>query len=79
MKYILFEDFSGDPVPIIFPNRIDFAEFREQIPYSKVLSAGYIQLRGQSFTCHGESKGLEARSRREDAAIIQEKFQNPEV
>ncbi len=79
MKYILFEDFSGDPVPIIFPNRIDFAEFREQIPYAKVLSAGYVQMRGAAFACHGESKGLETRSRPGDAAIIQEKFQNPEA
>ncbi len=40
MKYIIFEDFSGDPTPIIFPNRIDHADMREQMPYTKALSAG---------------------------------------
>lgn len=79
MKYIMFEDFSGEPVPIIFPNRVDFAEFREQIPYSKVLAAGYVQLRAQGFACHGESKSLEAKSRPEDAAILQDKFTNPDA
>lgn len=79
MKYILFEDFAGDPVPVIFPNRIDFMEFREQMPYAKVLAAGYVQLRGQAFACHGESKSLGVRSRPGDAAIIQERFTSPEA
>ena len=35
MKYIMFEDFSGAPVPIIFPNRINFDEMREQMPYTR--------------------------------------------
>ncbi|WP_022663149.1 hypothetical protein [Paucidesulfovibrio longus] len=78
MKYIMFEDFSGDPVPVIFPRRIDFAELREQIPYPTVLSAGYVQLRGTDFACHGEARGLYAEARPEDAAIISERFTNPE-
>ena len=79
MKYIMFEDFSGAPVPIIFPKRIDFSEMREQIPYTKVLSAGYVQLSGASFSCHGESKSLVAAARPEDSGIITAKLTNPDI
>jgi len=79
MKYIMFEDFSGAPVPVIFPKRIDFAEMREQIPYTKVLAAGYVQLDGAVFTCHGESKSLAVAARQEDAAVIAAKLTNPEL
>jgi hypothetical protein len=70
MKYILFEDFSGKPVPIIFPERIEFAEFREQMPYATVIAAGRVSLRAGAFACDGESKTLEVASRPEDATII---------
>lgn len=79
MKYIMFEDFSGAPVPIIFPKRIDFTEMREQIPYTKVLSAGYVSLSGSSFACHGESKSLAVAARAEDAAVIAAKLTNPDL
>lgn len=80
MKYIMFEDFSGAPVPIIFPKRIDFAEMREQIPYTKVLSAGYVHVTGAGgFACHGESKSLETGARSEDAGIISAKLANPDL
>ncbi len=78
MKYIMFEDFSGDPVPIIFPNRVDFVEMREQIPYRTVLSAGYVQHRSSGFACHGEAKELNAESRPGDAAVIAAKLESPE-
>lgn len=77
MKYIIFEDFSGDPVPFIFPNRVDHAEFREQMPYATILSAGYVQVREGSFSCHGEARGMAA-SRPEDAGIIASKLENPD-
>ncbi|WP_320171821.1 hypothetical protein [Maridesulfovibrio sp.] len=78
MKYIMFEDFSGDPLPIIFPNRIGYLEFREQIPYTNVISAGYVQMRPDGITCHGEAKELEKTARPEDAEIISEKLDKPE-
>ena len=74
MKYILFEDFSGDPVPILFPNRIDFEQIREHIPYPKVLAAGYVELRKGKFACHGESTMLGVGSRPQDAQVLDEKF-----
>ena len=79
MKYIMFEDFSGTPLPIIFPKRIDFTEMREQIPYTKVLSAGYVHVTGCGFACHGESKSLAAQARGEDALIIAAKLANPDL
>ena len=68
MKYIMFEDFSGAPIPVIFPNRIDHLEMREQMPYTKVLSAGYIspraggipvprQLQGAGGARRGQRRG----------------------
>ncbi len=81
MKYIMFEDFSGAPVPIIFPKRIDFSEMREQIPYTKVLAAGYVHVSGTdaSFACHGESKSLAVQARPVDADIIAAKLANPDI
>lgn len=79
MKYIMFEDFSGAPVPIIFPKRIDFGEMREQIPYTKVLSAGYVHYNGAAFACHGDSKSLAVQARPEDAGIIAAKLTNPDL
>ena len=79
MKYIMLEDFSGAPVPVIFPKRIDFAEMREQIPYTKVLSAGYVHVVASGFACHGESKSLEVQARPEVAAIIAAKMANPDM
>jgi len=79
MKYIMFEDFSGAAMPIIFPKRIDFTEMREQIPYTKVLSAGYVHVSGGAFACHGESKSLAVQARAEDAAVISAKLANPDI
>lgn len=78
MKYIMFEDFGGEPVPVIFPNRIGYEEMREQIPYSKVLSAGYVQMRAGEFFTHGEAKELQAKSRAEDADLITHRLTDPE-
>lgn len=78
MKYIMFEHFSGAPVPIIFPNRVGFLELREGIPYSKIISAGYVQLRQDRIVCHGQAKELDTKSRPEDAEIIREKLSRPE-
>lgn len=78
MKYIMFEDFSGAPVPVIFPNRIHFVEMREQMPYTKVLSAGYVSHTGEGFRCHGQSKGLQIQAIAEDGGIIASKFDDAE-
>ncbi|THB65114.1 MAG: hypothetical protein D6E12_13390 [Desulfovibrio sp.] len=74
MKYIMFRDFSGQPVPIIFPERIGFGEMREQMPYAEVISAGRVALRQGEFVVHGKSGELGSESRLEDAEIILEKL-----
>lgn len=76
MKYIIFEDFSGHAVPVLFPDRIRHEELREVIPYSKVLSAGYVSSLDGDFRCHGESKELDARARPEDDAVIAGHFRD---
>lgn len=74
MKYIIFEDFSGHPVPFIFPHRVDHADMREQLPYTRVLSAGYVDIVDGAFRCHGGAPELQVSARNEDAAIIAAKF-----
>lgn len=79
MKYIMFEDFSGEAVPVLFPARIEFLEIREQIPYATVLSAGFAQLRDSRVVCHGESETLGATARPEDGDLITKRLANPEL
>ncbi len=78
MKYIMFEDFSGRPLPIIFPNRIAHDELREQIPYSTILSAGYIKPTQDGFVCFGKAKGLGKEALPEDGDMIRELFDKKE-
>ena len=72
MKYLIMEDFSGQPVPFIFPRRVDHADMRDQLPYSKALSAGYLELAGETLLCSGGNAELECASRPEDVEIIRE-------
>lgn len=74
MKYIIFEDFSGRPVPFLFPQRVDHGDMRDQLPYAKVLSAGYGELKDGVFRCYGGSTELAATAASTDAAVIAEKF-----
>jgi hypothetical protein len=78
MKYIMFEDFSGTAVPVIFPNRINHEEMREQMPYTKVLSAGHVILKEGVFSCYGSSKALKAEIAADDAKVIAAKFGDAE-
>jgi hypothetical protein len=78
VKYIVFEDVGGKQIPILFPAKIMHVEMREQIPYSKVLSAGYVFHDESGFVCRGGSKELNARSRAEDGQIITDFFRESE-
>lgn len=73
MKYLIVEDFSGQAVPFVFPRRVDHADMREQLPYSRVISAGFAELGPDGFVCSGGNAelGLSARPE-EDAAILAE-------
>lgn len=70
MKYVIFEDFAGHPAPMLFPSRISHAEIREMVPYSTVLSAGYVEFDGQAFRVHGQSASLKAKSAPGDLEAI---------
>lgn len=74
MKYLIAEDFAGQPVPFIFPERVTHADMREQLPYTRILSAGYVTFADGSFTCSGGDIDLNVFARPEDAAIITESF-----
>lgn len=73
MKYLILQDFSGQTVPFIFPERVDHAEMREQLPYGQLLSGGYIKFGPDSFQCYGGNAELNIKARQnEDLAIIKE-------
>ena len=74
MKYIIFEDFSGEPAAFLFPQRVDHADMREQMPYAKVLSAGWVEFDGERFQCSGGSLELNVQARREDVDVISGQF-----
>jgi hypothetical protein len=75
MKYLILEDSAGHPVPILFPNRIEHEEMREQMPYGKVLGGGFVDLKVGRFICHGEAPALLIKSRGdEDAQVIEAHF-----
>ena len=71
MKYLICEDFGGHQIAFLFPDRVDHADMREQLPYAHVLSAGYVQLENEVFLCYGGSKELNINARpEEDKNII---------
>ena len=76
MKYLIMEDFSGQPVPFIFPRRVDHADMRDQLPGS-LKSHFFRTCAGNrapgGFSCHGGNAELNVKARpEEDAAIITE-------
>ena len=65
MKYLIMEDFAGQPVSFVFPRRVDHGDMREQLPYG-------------AFRCHGGYAELDIVARPEDEAILMEAFQKAE-
>ena len=73
MNYLIVEDFAGQAVCFLFPRRVDHADMREQLPYAKVISAGFAELNNGEFLCSGGSHELGANARPdEDAKILTE-------
>lgn len=70
MKYLIMEDFSGQAIAFLFPRRVDHEDMREQLPYAKVISAGYLELDAGQFKCSGGYPALGLNAREEDLAII---------
>lgn len=74
MKYLIAEDFSGQPVAFIFPDRVTHADMREQLPYTRILSAGYVTVENGAFTCSGGDADLDIFARPGDSEIISASF-----
>ena len=70
MKYLICQDFSGQSVPFLFPDKVAHADMREQLPYTEALAAGYVELRNGVFLCSGGDAELGLAARPEDAACI---------
>ena len=74
MKYIILEDFSGQPAPFLFPDKVAHIDMRDQLPYANLLSAGYIALVDGRMVCSSGHAELNMSSRPEDAECITEFF-----
>ncbi len=74
MKYLLVEDFSGQAIPFLFPDRVDHEDMRNQLPYGKVLGAGEVVLCDGRFVCSGGNAELGLTAKDDDAAVIQQAF-----
>ncbi len=72
MKYLIVQDFSGQEVPFIFPRRVDHLDMREQIPYTHVVAAGFVEFGPDGFICYGGNAELGVSARPQDAGIVQE-------
>lgn len=70
MKYLICQDFSGQPVPFLFPDKVAHADMREQLPYVETLAAGYVELQDGLFVCSGGDAELGLAARSGDAACI---------
>jgi hypothetical protein len=70
MHYLIVEDFSGQPVPFLFPRRVDHADMRDQLPYAHVIAAGTVEMHDGDMVCTGGSNELGVASRPEDSGII---------
>ncbi len=75
MKYLIMEDFAGQPVSFVFPRRVDHTDMREQLPYGRVLGAGYVSLADGVFHCFGGCAELDIAARPEDEAVLMAAFQ----
>ncbi len=71
LNYLIVEDFAGDPVPFIFPQRVAHEDMRDQLPYGRIISAGNIILGPDGPVCSGgcPALGISAMPD-EDAALI---------
>ena len=76
MKYLICEDFGGQAIPFLFPDKVAHADMREQLPYSKIVSAGYITLEKGAFACSGGDVELGLSARPEDAVYICDFFRD---
>ena len=70
MKYLVVEDFAGQPIPFLFPDRVDHVDMRDQLPYGRVLGAGEVHMKNGEPCCSGGSAELGLLARPEDAAVI---------
>jgi len=61
---------------IMFPEYIPHKDFYQDYDvHGEIVSAGFVLLSGGEFICHGESVGLDVRSRpAEDAVLANEMF-----
>ena len=71
LNYLIVEDFAGQAVPFLFPQKVDHEDMREQLPYGRIIAGGQARLAGGEVVCGGSCSIPEIGSRPvEDAALI---------
>lgn len=74
MKYLICQDFAGQPAPFIFPEKVAHADMRDQLPYGTVISAGYVTISQGEITCFGGDAELGATAQPGDAELLRTFF-----
>ena len=72
MKYLIMEDFVGQAIPFIFPRRVNHLDMREQLPYGKVLSGGFVEFRDGVLFCFGGHTELDVKASEDDQDVLLE-------
>jgi hypothetical protein len=70
----IFEDFGGQETPVVFPERILHEKMQDQIPYTRVLSAGEVTLQDGEFVCSGRVKSLHTQARPQNGSALAAHF-----
>lgn len=77
LNYLVVEDFSGQPIPFIFPIKVAHEDMRLQLPYGKILSGGVVTFGPNGFVCSGGSAELGIAARTDqDAALLAASLQS---
>lgn len=79
MRYIIFKDFGDKFAPFLFPDKVEFMDMREQLPYATVLSCGNVFLKDGKLACSGGDKELGVNSLPSDVEIISSCFLGSET
>lgn len=79
MKYLIVEDFSGQEVPFIFPDNVDHADMRDQLPYARSIACGTVECDNGDFVCCGGNAEMGLKARPEDQELIRHAFKPSEL
>ena len=78
MKYVMLKLYSGELLPLLFPEFMQHSHMAQSVP-ATVVSAGHVYLEGGKIIARGASRSLDVISREEDSRIMQAYFDGRNV